>query len=64
MSSCSYIALLINRERGAHNNEKEKRLSASEWLLKNRNDINEETFVYVYCLSYHSSTSNFCYSSC
>lgn len=34
MSSCSYIALLINRERGAHNNEKEKRLSASEWLLK------------------------------
>ena len=27
--------------------------------LSNRNDINEETFVYVYCLSYHSSTSNF-----
>lgn len=24
MSSCSYIALLINRDRGAHNNEKDK----------------------------------------
>ena len=34
MSSYSYIALLINREQGAQSNEKEKRLSASEWLLK------------------------------
>ena len=32
MSSCSYIALLINYEQGAQNHE--KKLTASEWLLK------------------------------
>ena len=40
MSSYSYIALLINREQGAQSNEKEKRLSASEWLRSNRNVTN------------------------
>ena len=34
MSSCSYIALSTNHEQGARINEKEKRLSPSEWLLK------------------------------
>lgn len=34
MSSYSYIALSTNHEQGARNNEKEKRLSPSEWLLK------------------------------
>lgn len=35
MSSCSYTVLLINQEQGArNNNEKEKRLTPSEWLLK------------------------------
>ena len=44
MSSCSYIALLINRERGAHNNEKENDYQRANGYLSNRNDINEETF--------------------
>ena len=43
MSSYSYIALSTNHEQGARNNEKEKRLSPSEWLLKQSKRHKEET---------------------
>lgn len=47
MSSCSYIALLINRERGAHNNEKENDYQRANGYLQSKRH-KRRNFLYTF----------------
>ena len=63
MSSYSYIALSTNHEQRARNNEKEKRLSPSEWLLNSRNDIKKKHALHGDCPFNSFSFIGICYKS-